>query len=41
MNRRAIEFTLVQVAPDLWQWRFQIGETVTMGKTSPRFPMRR
>jgi hypothetical protein len=36
MNRKGIEFTLVQVAPDLWQWRFQIGETVTMGKTKTK-----
>jgi hypothetical protein len=33
MNRRGIEFTLVQVEPDLWQWQFRIGETVTTGKT--------
>ncbi len=36
MNRRGIEFTLVQVESDLWQWRFQIGETVTTGKTKTR-----
>jgi hypothetical protein len=29
MNRRGIEFTLVQVEPDMWQWQFRIGETVT------------
>jgi hypothetical protein len=33
MNRRGIEFTLVRVEPDLWRWRFQIGETVSTGKT--------
>jgi hypothetical protein len=33
MNRGGIEFTLVQVEPDLWQWQFRIGETVTTGKT--------
>jgi hypothetical protein len=33
MNRRGIEFTLVQIEPRVWQWRFQIGETVSTGKT--------
>lgn len=33
MNRRGIEFTLMQVEPDLWQWQFRIGNTVTTGKT--------
>jgi len=33
MNRRGIEFSLVQVEPDLWQWQFQIGKTVTTGRT--------
>ena len=33
MNRRGVEFTLVQIEPGLWRWQFQIGETVTTGKT--------
>jgi len=33
MNRRGVEFTLVQIEPRVWQWRFQIGETVATGKT--------
>jgi hypothetical protein len=33
MNRRGVEFTLVRVEPGVWQWRFQIGETVSTGKT--------
>ena len=33
MNRRGVEFTLVQIEPRVWQWRFQIGETVSTGKT--------
>jgi hypothetical protein len=32
MNRRGIEFTLVRVEPELWQWRSRIGKTVTTGK---------
>jgi hypothetical protein len=36
MNRRGIEFSLLQVEPDLWQWRFRIGETVTTGRTRTR-----
>jgi hypothetical protein len=36
MNRKGIEFTLVRVEPDLWKWRFQIGETETTGKTRAR-----
>jgi hypothetical protein len=33
MNRKGVEFTLVQVQPGLWKWQFQIGEDVTSGKT--------
>ena len=33
MNRRGIEFTLVQVEPGFWRWQFRIGKTVTTGKT--------
>ena len=33
MNRRGVEFTLHQVEPGLWSWQFQIGKTVTFGKT--------
>jgi hypothetical protein len=36
MNRRGIEFTLVQVEPGLWQWQFRIGETVPTGKTKTK-----
>jgi hypothetical protein len=36
MNRKGIEFTLVRVEPDLWKWRFQIGETETTGRTRAR-----
>lgn len=36
MNRRGVEFTLVQVESDLWQWQFQIGETVTTGRTKTK-----
>ena len=33
MNRKGVEFTLIQVQPGLWKWKFQIGETITTGKT--------
>jgi hypothetical protein len=33
MNRRGVEFSLTQVEPGLWKWEFQIGDTVTIGKT--------
>jgi hypothetical protein len=36
MNRRGVEFTLMQIRPDLWQWQFQIDGTVTSGKTKTR-----
>lgn len=36
MNRKGIDFTLVQIEPGLWKWRFQIGEAVTTGKTKTR-----
>ena len=33
MNRKGVEFTLLLIEPGFWRWRFQIGETVTTGKT--------
>ena len=33
MNRKGVEFSLTQVEPGLWKWQFQIGNTVTTGKT--------
>jgi hypothetical protein len=36
MNRKGVEFTLMQVDEDRWKWQFQIGETVTTGNTQTR-----
>ncbi|MDP3690368.1 hypothetical protein [Bradyrhizobium sp.] len=36
MNRKGIEFTVLQVEPDLWKWQFQIGEKVVTGHTQTR-----
>jgi hypothetical protein len=36
MNRKGIEFSLVQVTPDVWRWQFQIDGTVTTGNTQTR-----
>jgi hypothetical protein len=36
MNRRGIEFSRMQARPGLWKWRFQIGETVTGGRTEAK-----
>ena len=33
MNRKGVEFSLIQVEPGLWKWQFQIGDTVKSGKT--------
>ena len=33
MKRKGVDFTLMQVAPGLWKWQFQIANTVTTGKT--------
>ena len=33
MLRKGVEFTVLLIEPGLWQWRFQIGKTVTKGKT--------
>jgi hypothetical protein len=33
MNRKGVEFTVTKVEPGLWKWQFQIGETVTSGRT--------
>lgn len=32
MNRKGVEFSLIQAEPGLWKWQFQIGNTVTTGK---------
>jgi hypothetical protein len=36
MNRKGVEFSLLQIEPDLWKWQFQIGNTVTTGQTRSR-----
>jgi hypothetical protein len=36
MNRRGVEFTVTQAEPGLWKWQFQIGKTVTTGKTQSK-----
>jgi hypothetical protein len=32
MNRRGVDFTLMQVEPGVWKWQFQIGKIVKTGK---------
>jgi len=36
MNRKGVDFTLAQIEPGSWKWRFQIGEAVTTGNTQAR-----
>jgi hypothetical protein len=36
LNRKGIEYGLKEVEPELWEWQFQIGETVTTGRTRTR-----
>jgi len=36
MNRRGVDFSLVQVEPTVWRWHFQIGGIVTTGTTEAR-----
>jgi hypothetical protein len=36
MNRKGIEYSVKQVELELWKWQFQIGETVTTGRTRTR-----
>jgi len=31
-----VDFTLTQVEPGLWKWRFQIGEAVTTGRAEAK-----
>lgn len=31
--RKGVEFTLLLIEPGLWKWRFQIGGTISSGKT--------
>jgi hypothetical protein len=33
MDHKGVEFTVTPVEPGLWKWQFQIGKTVTTGKT--------
>ncbi len=33
MNRRGIEYSLMEVEPGLWKWCFQIGGDIKTGKT--------
>jgi hypothetical protein len=33
MNRKGVDFTLMQVEKGMWKWQFQIGKTITTGKT--------
>jgi hypothetical protein len=34
---KGVEYTVVQTAePDVWEWRFQIGDTIKTGKTQTR-----
>lgn len=37
MIYRGVEYTVVATAePDIWEWRFQIGEQVKTGRTQTR-----
>ena len=33
MNRKGVDFSLIQAQPGVWNWQFQIGKAVTTGKT--------
>jgi hypothetical protein len=34
---KGVEYTVVQTAePDVWEWRFQVGDTIKTGKTQTR-----
>jgi hypothetical protein len=34
---KGVEYTVVATAePDIWEWRFQLGETVKTGRTQTR-----
>jgi hypothetical protein len=36
---KGIEFTVVATAePDIWEWRYQIGDTTKTGRTQTRLP---
>ena len=37
MIYKGVEYTVMPTSePDIWEWRFQIGETVKTGKTQTR-----
>jgi CheY-like chemotaxis protein len=36
MIRKGVEFTVGLIEPGLWKWQFQIGETVTSGRTQTK-----
>jgi len=33
MIRKGVVYTLLLIEPGLWKWQFQIGATITTGKT--------
>jgi hypothetical protein len=33
MNHKGAEYSIARPEPGFWNWRFQIGETVTTGRT--------
>ena len=37
MIYKGVEYTVVATAePDIWEWRFQLGETIKTGRTQTR-----
>ena len=37
MNHKGVEYSVIATAdPEVWEWRFQIGDTVKTGKTQTK-----
>jgi hypothetical protein len=39
MIHKGVEYSVTAVAPGIWKWQFQIGETVVTGKTEAKLQL--
>ncbi|MGY3534618.1 MULTISPECIES: hypothetical protein [Bradyrhizobium] len=39
MIHKGVEFTVTQLMPGVWKWRFQIGDRVFTGKTEAKLDL--
>ncbi|WP_043162604.1 hypothetical protein [Bradyrhizobium sp. Ai1a-2] len=39
MIHKGIEYTVTPIAPGVWKWQFQIGDTIKTGKTEAKLQL--